>query len=189
MADGLNEARALRVVEIMNDFRTIQLHIASHVSRAQANPPDHQSYYTDGYVVLRQCSIEAQTILASQFDPGSLGLAVSIGESEVQKASLQRIILDASTRRFQAHKTYLRAAAATRWVQSRWQVLRGEPPSSKHASALRMVDQRLADELSQIIDQQVTSNLRDADRRAGHWLDEDPSLERMLAWISMQQSS
>lgn len=86
----VNEARALRVVELMNDFRTIQLHIASHVSRAQASPPDQQSYYTDGYVVLRQCSTEAQALLASNFDPGSLGLVGGIGESEVQKATLQR---------------------------------------------------------------------------------------------------
>jgi hypothetical protein len=56
-----------------------------------------------------------------------------------------RIILDASTRRFQAHKIYLRAAAAIRWVQLREQVLRGELPAQKHANALMAVDQRLRD--------------------------------------------
>lgn len=86
----VNEARALRVVEIMNDFRTIQLHISSHISRAQAQPPEPQSYYDDGYVVLRQCSAEGQAILATHFNPGSLGLFSGIGESEVQKATLQR---------------------------------------------------------------------------------------------------
>lgn len=86
----MNEARALRVVEIMNDFRTIQLHIASHVSRALAHPLDQQSYYAVGYVVLRQCSTEAQAILASNFDPGSLGVGGGVGESEAHKATLRR---------------------------------------------------------------------------------------------------
>jgi hypothetical protein len=47
-----------------------------------------------------------------------------------------RIILDASTRRFQGHKIYLRAAAATRWAQMRHQVLRGEKPNGRHANEL-----------------------------------------------------
>lgn len=87
---AVNEARALRVLEIMNDFRTIQLHILSHVSRAQAHPPNPQAYYADGYVVLRQCSAEGQAILATHFNPGSMGLSGSVGESEMQKATLQR---------------------------------------------------------------------------------------------------
>ncbi len=87
---AVNEARALRVVEIMNDFRTIQLHISSHISRNQAHPPDPQFYYADGYVVLRQCSAEGQAILATHFNPGTLGLSGGINESEVQKATLQR---------------------------------------------------------------------------------------------------
>src|SRR5580700_11696842 len=56
-----------------------------------------------------------------------------------------RIILDASTRRFVAHKIYLRAAAATRWAQMRQQILRGEKPNGRHANALRAIDQRLRD--------------------------------------------
>lgn len=86
----MNEARALRVVELMNDFRTIQLHITSHISRPQAHPPNQQAYYADGYVVLRHCSAEGQAILATHFNPGSLGLGGGISESEVQKATLQR---------------------------------------------------------------------------------------------------
>ena len=54
-----------------------------------------------------------------------------------------RIILDASTRRFQTHKIYLRAAAATRWAQMRAQVLRGEKPNGRHTNALRAIDARL----------------------------------------------
>lgn len=42
-------------------------------------------------------------------------------------------------------------------------------------------------ELNGISDEHVTSDLRSADRRKGYWLDEDPSLERMLQWIRMQR--
>lgn len=81
----------MRILEIMNDFRTVQLHISSHVSRSQSNPPDQASYYEDGYVVMRQCSAEAQAILATHFNPGTLGIqGGQVGESEVQKATMQR---------------------------------------------------------------------------------------------------
>jgi hypothetical protein len=42
-------------------------------------------------------------------------------------------------------------------------------------------------DLNRITDEHVVGDLRAADRRAGHWLDEDPSLERMLHWIRMQR--
>ncbi|KIW74910.1 hypothetical protein Z517_11681 [Fonsecaea pedrosoi CBS 271.37] len=188
MSDGLNEARALRVMEIMNDFRTLQIHINSLITRSEASPPDQESYYLDGYVVLRQCAAESQAVLAGHFNPGNLGLqSGNIPETEVQKASLQRIILDASTRRFQAHKIYLRGSAATRWVQLRTQLLRGEKPGSKHANGLRTIDQRLRQELSEITDDHVYRDLRNADQRKRYWLDEDPVLERMLGWIRMQR--
>ena len=45
----------------------------------------------------------------------------------------------------------------------------------------------LMQELSTITDQQALTDLRNADRRAGHWLAEDPTLERMLAWIRIQR--
>ena len=54
-----------------------------------------------------------------------------------------RIILDAATRRLQAHKIYLRAAAAIRWVQMRGQLLQGERLSQRHANGLRAIDHRL----------------------------------------------
>lgn len=86
-----NEARALRVLEIMNDFRTLQVHITSLTTRADASPPDQSIYYLDGYVVLRQCSAEAQAILATHYNPGSLGLEPGqVSDSEKQKATLQR---------------------------------------------------------------------------------------------------
>ncbi|EXJ89716.1 hypothetical protein A1O3_02783 [Capronia epimyces CBS 606.96] len=183
-----NEARAIRILEIMNDFRTLQVHISSLITRTEATPPDEQSYYLDGYVVLRQCAAESQAILATLYNPGNLGLQSGhIPETEVQKATLQRIILDASTRRLQAHKIYLRASAAMRWVQMRAQLLRGEKPSQRHVNGLRAIDQRLREELNQITDEHVVNDLHTADRRMGYWLDEDPTLERMLTWIRMQR--
>ena len=86
-----NEARAVRILEIMNDFRTLQIHISSLITRNEANPPDQQSYYLDGYVVLRQSAAESQAILATHYNPGNLGLQQGhIAETEVQKAILQR---------------------------------------------------------------------------------------------------
>lgn len=87
-----NEARALRVLEIMNDFRTLQVHITSLVSRPEATPPDQASQYLEGYAVLRQCNAQAQAILATRYSPGSLGIEPgrSVPDTEVQKATLQR---------------------------------------------------------------------------------------------------
>lgn len=153
----------MRILEIMNDFRTLQMHITSLVTRREARPPDDQSYYLDGYVVLRQCAAESQAILATHYNPGNLGLqSGQVLETEVQKATLQRcrgprfsamapestdivlrIILDASTRRLQAHKIYLRASAAMRWVQMRAQLAQGEKPSQRHVNGLHAIDQRL----------------------------------------------
>lgn len=155
-----NEARALRVLEIMQDFRTVQTHITAQVTRAEATPPDQASYYLAGYVVLRQCNAEAQAILATHYNPGSLGLESGhVPDTEVQRATLQRyvtngfctdfqlilcrIILDASSRRFQAHKAYLRAAAGMRWVLLRQQVAARNLPTDQRAQAMRAVDARL----------------------------------------------
>lgn len=87
-----NEARAIRVLEIMNDFRTLQQHITAQVTRTEATPTDQAAYYLDGYVILRQANADAQTILAMNYNPGSLGLegAGRVPDTEVQKATLQR---------------------------------------------------------------------------------------------------
>lgn len=42
-------------------------------------------------------------------------------------------------------------------------------------------------ELADITDESVVADLRTADRRKNYWLDEDPSLDRMLAWIRRQR--
>lgn len=43
-------------------------------------------------------------------------------------------------------------------------------------------------ELAQITDQYVVSDLRTADLRAGHWIDDDPSLATILRWIQTHPS-
>ncbi len=81
----------MRVLEIMNDFRTLQHHIESLINRPQARAPDQESYYLDGYVVLRQCEADSRAILATHYNPGIVGLdSGSVPETEVQKATLQR---------------------------------------------------------------------------------------------------
>ncbi len=81
----------MRILEIMNDFRALQLHIESHITRAGSNPPSRDQYNLDGYVVLRQCGAEARAILMIHVNLGILGLpAGSVGQSEVDKATLQR---------------------------------------------------------------------------------------------------
>jgi len=79
----VNDARAMRVAEVMNDFRTIQHKISQyHVNASQAE------YHLAGYAILRQCHAEAQAVLATHFDPGSVQ---SSGTSAEQtKRQLQR---------------------------------------------------------------------------------------------------
>lgn len=94
-----------------------------------------------------------------------------------------RVIVDSCTRRFQAHKIYLRAAAARRWSITRESVLRGQRPTAAHGAALEAAQTTLRQELAHITDQHVLADLRAADLRAGHWLDDDPSLEVMRRWM------
>lgn len=56
---------------------------------------------------------------------------------------MSRIILDASTRRFSAHKIYLRAAAGMRWAMLRQQASGGNLSPGKKAQAFQAIDIRL----------------------------------------------
>ncbi|KAL1987875.1 hypothetical protein VTN96DRAFT_1859 [Rasamsonia emersonii] len=89
-------------------------------------------------------------------------------------------ILDAIARRFQAHKLYLRVAAVRRWQINRSNVKPGD------TARLREIDAILQSELASVTDQFVVSDLHAADVRAGHWVDEDPSLAELLNWIRSQ---
>ncbi|KAJ5674134.1 hypothetical protein N7462_009573 [Penicillium macrosclerotiorum] len=176
MADGLNQARAVRVAELLNDYRTLLLHISQQQADASAD-----DYYEEGFVLLRDCHTSAQRLLSANYHPCPV---TGRGDAETEKAELQRVIIDSSARRFQAHKIYLRAAAARRWAMSRASTLRGQRPAPQHAAALKVAHATLQQELVRITDQHVVADLRAADLRAGHWLDDDPSLDAMRRWIN-----
>ena len=77
---------------------------------------------------------DMQGLMTSNYNP--LPVAGD-GDVESEKVQLQRVILDSAARRFQAHKIYLRIAAAKRWDMSRNAILR----SGRHSSSqLRAVD-------------------------------------------------
>ncbi|PGH04064.1 hypothetical protein GX51_03734 [Blastomyces parvus] len=176
MSDPLDDARAIRVTELMNDFRTIHFNIVG--LRAEPAPNEQ---FCEGYVVMSQCLADAQALLNSPPDRPELQ---NTGESV--KRELQRFIVDASARRFQAHKIYLRMAAARRWVLRRTQLLQGQKLSTQHVNDLRAATEALHSELAGITDNAVVNDLRSADMRAGYWLDEDPSLSAIQSWMSSQ---
>ncbi|KAJ5493087.1 hypothetical protein N7539_001833 [Penicillium diatomitis] len=176
MADGLNQARAVRVAELMNDYRTLLIHI----SQQQASPPSSAESQELGYTVLRECHQATQRLLAANYHPSPVA---GNGDAETEKAELQRVIIDSSARRFQAHKIYLRAAAAQRWIIARSNILRGQAPSPALQPALKGIQATLQNELARITDRYIVADLRAADVRAGHWLGDDPSLETILRYL------
>ncbi|KAE8358241.1 hypothetical protein BDV27DRAFT_138028 [Aspergillus caelatus] len=173
MADGLNDARALRMAEIFNDYRTLLVHISQ-----QDIPVPAEDYYEPGYAVIRESLAAAQALMSSNYNPVP---PTGRNDLEMEKAEFRRVILDISSRRFQAHKIYLRAAAGRRWSINRADAL--QRPQQTHASRLKLVDDTFRQELGQVTDEYVVADLRAADIRAGHWLDEDPSLQEMRNWI------
>lgn len=82
---AVNEARALRIAEIMTEFQSLQRRIAEY---SPNHSPDE--YFEEGYEVLRQCRAEAQAVLVAPY-PVELSDASSIsGDSE--KRHLQRYL-------------------------------------------------------------------------------------------------
>lgn len=117
-----------------------------------------------------------------------------------------RILLDASARRFQAKKIYMRMVAAARWANMRSGILQGQKRCAGYTAALRQADQALhevcdhtpvrsnwkkwakfqfnaSQELATITDERIVNELRTKDWQAGHWLQEDPPLQTVLNWI------
>ncbi|KAI9778454.1 MAG: hypothetical protein M1839_008100 [Geoglossum umbratile] len=181
MADGMNDFRAVRIAEIMNDFRTLQYYI----SQTKANPTRPEEYYEEGYVILRQCVADGQAVLSSNFNASDPVASSANGDRE--KAQLQRIMLDASARRFQAQKIYLRAMAATRWANSRAVILQGQKPQAGHFPSLQATSEGLRAELAAISDQKVHSDLLTVDYHAGRWIQEDPPLSSILNWVHLSR--
>lgn len=114
---------------------------------------------------------------------GAIGGKAFHVEHQTDHLYCNRVIIDSSARRFQAHKIYLRAAASRRWAMTRSATLRGQRPTGAHAAALKTAHSTLQQELSRVTDQHVVADLRAADLRAGHWLDDDPSLDSIRRWI------
>lgn len=82
----VNDQRTARVADLLSDFRNLQYYIAA----APANPPDQDDYYTEGWAVLRQCSIDGQHVLncaAETRVPRVRG-----GPEEQAKAELQQYV-------------------------------------------------------------------------------------------------
>ncbi|KAJ4352780.1 hypothetical protein N0V95_003942 [Ascochyta clinopodiicola] len=171
MSDGLNDARAMRIAEIMTDFRNLQ----HYLSQLHATPTAEE-YYLEGYSLLRSCASEAQTTLQTPF---SASTGASTGDPERERQQLKTIITDAAVRRFQCQRAYLRAHAGLRWMNSRYGILRGQKPNAGHLPALQQVDGTLRNELLAITDTYVESTLRSQDTAQGKWLAEDPSLSQI----------
>ncbi|KAF2119437.1 hypothetical protein BDV96DRAFT_610453 [Lophiotrema nucula] len=171
MSDGFNDARAIRVAEIMTDFRNLQYYL----SQLRATPTAEE-YYLEGYSLLRQCSTEAQQILEAPF---SAGRTSPNGDPEREKAQLKGIIVDAAVRRFQCQRAYLRAHAGLRWMNSRNSILRGQKPTTSHLPHLQAADSTLRMELLSITDEHVENTLRSQDTSQGKWISEDPSLSQI----------
>ncbi|KAF1917743.1 hypothetical protein BDU57DRAFT_175919 [Ampelomyces quisqualis] len=179
MSDGLNDARAMRVAEIMTDFRNL-LH---HLVQLRATPTAEE-YYLDGYSLLRQCSSEAQAILQTPFS-GSSG--ASSGDPEQERQQLKAIITDAAVRRFRCQRAYLLANAALRWVNARNSILRGQKPNASHLGAFQQADATLRTERLALTDAYVENTLRTQDAAQGKWLNEDPSLAQIQHIIMSRQ--
>ncbi|RMY61796.1 hypothetical protein D0865_00789, partial [Hortaea werneckii] len=185
-----NQTRALRVAEILNDYRNI----LDYLSAIRANP-SAEEYNEDGYVVLRKCVTQAQALLSQPFRTQG----GSRGDDEINKAHLRRIIVDAAVRRFKAQRLYFQATAALRWINSRSAILQGQRAHAGHAPALQQIRNTLCAvsngylitseippvfELASVTDQRVELSLRSADSTAGKWLQEDPSLATIQQSIS-----
>lgn len=83
--EAVNEARAVRVAELMNDYRTLLLHISQQY--VAVSPED---YHEEGFAVLRECHNAAQGLLSANYQPCPVS---GHGNIETQKAELQRYLL------------------------------------------------------------------------------------------------
>jgi len=80
---AVNDARAIRIAEIMTDFRNLQ-HYMAQISAS----PTAEEYYLEGYTLLRACVAEAQQVLNAPFNATSS----SGGSPETQKAQLRAFV-------------------------------------------------------------------------------------------------
>lgn len=81
---AVNQARAMRVAEIINDYRTLLLHISQQNVEAS-----QEEYWEDGFVVLRESLASAQTLMSANYQACPV---TGQGNVETEKAELQRYI-------------------------------------------------------------------------------------------------
>lgn len=84
----VNDARAMRIAELVNDFRNTQYYLSSF---AQLQPVA-DDYYLQGYVLLREVVGGAASILAGEF----AAERHPQGNAEKEKKQLQTYILSSS---------------------------------------------------------------------------------------------
>lgn len=82
----VNQARALRLAEIMNDYRTLLLHIPQ---QAVDVPPE--DYWEEGYVMIRECLASAQRLMGSNYSPSQCA-AGQRNDDEAEKVEFQRYL-------------------------------------------------------------------------------------------------
>lgn len=85
----VNQARALRVAEIINDYRTLLLHICE-----ETIPSPLEEYFEEGHVVMRECHTAAQALMGSNYTPASVPSNAS--NEEAERAELQRYVYPTS---------------------------------------------------------------------------------------------
>ncbi|KAI9833587.1 MAG: hypothetical protein M1819_003540 [Sarea resinae] len=136
MADGLNEARATRVLQLLLDFRTLEHQIRQLEIRALSTPIPNRSAGAagssgnggNGYAVLRACTAGAQALLSSS--NLSANAVVSDAQSgnhgEREKAELRRCFficcgLYTSTSEYAILFTIIRSFYTIRATDSRYQ--------------------------------------------------------------------
>lgn len=81
---AVNDARAVRVAELMNDYRTLLLHISQQY--VAVSPED---YHEGGFAVLRECHTAAQGLVSANYQPCPVS---GHGDAETEKAELQRYL-------------------------------------------------------------------------------------------------
>lgn len=81
----VNQARALRVAEIINDYRTLLLHICE-----ETIPSPIEEYFEEGHVIMREGHTAAQALMGSNYTPAAVPSNAS--NEEAERAELQRCV-------------------------------------------------------------------------------------------------
>ena len=88
LTDGIalvNEARALRVLELMKDYRNIQ----DRIAQLNASPPPDERNEV-GYTILHRCHVESRALLNKPYAPEMLHPPT--GANEAAKRQLRRFV-------------------------------------------------------------------------------------------------